>query len=94
MKELLDKAVEVVRSRFGGKLSYASLPFEGVNLGAVRHHLDGRRLSDRARSPRASATTSARLPARAGRRGNQWQLPSSGALRTAMQAIWPTVTIQ
>jgi hypothetical protein len=33
MKELLDKAVAVVRSRFGGRLSYASLPFEGVNWG-------------------------------------------------------------
>ncbi len=33
MKELLDKAVAVARSRFGGRLSYASLPFEGVNWG-------------------------------------------------------------
>jgi hypothetical protein len=33
MKELLDKAVAVARARFGGKLSYASLPFEGVNWG-------------------------------------------------------------
>src|SRR5579884_2326454 len=31
MKELLGKAVELVRSRFGGKVSYASLPFEGVD---------------------------------------------------------------
>ena len=31
MKELLDKAVELVRSRFGGKISYASLPFEAVD---------------------------------------------------------------
>jgi hypothetical protein len=31
MKELLSQAVDVVRSRFGGKLSYASLPFEGVD---------------------------------------------------------------
>jgi hypothetical protein len=30
MKELLAKAVELVRARFGGKISYASLPFEGV----------------------------------------------------------------
>ena len=33
MKELLGKAVELVRSRFGGKVSYASLPFEGVDWG-------------------------------------------------------------
>ncbi|HWD00215.1 MAG TPA: hypothetical protein VG456_25825 [Candidatus Sulfopaludibacter sp.] len=33
MDALLDKAVAVARSRFGGKLSYASLPFEGVNWG-------------------------------------------------------------
>jgi hypothetical protein len=36
----------VVRSWFGGRLSYAALPFEGVNWGPVRHHLDGRRISD------------------------------------------------
>lgn len=29
--EFMGKAVEVVRARFGGKLSYASLPFEGVD---------------------------------------------------------------
>jgi hypothetical protein len=34
IKELLHKAVEVVRSRFGGKVSYASLPFEDVDWGA------------------------------------------------------------
>ena len=31
LNELLGKAVEVVRTRFGGKLSYASLIFEGVD---------------------------------------------------------------
>src|SRR5262249_54045684 len=31
MKELLSATVEVVRSRFSGKVSYASLPFEGVD---------------------------------------------------------------
>jgi hypothetical protein len=31
--ELLGKAVEVVRARFGAKMSYASLPFEGVDWG-------------------------------------------------------------
>ncbi|HVV46482.1 MAG TPA: hypothetical protein VHC72_14815 [Bryobacteraceae bacterium] len=31
MKELLRNAVDVVRARFGGKISYASLPFEGVD---------------------------------------------------------------
>ena len=31
MKELLHQAVEAVRARFGGKISYASLPFEGVD---------------------------------------------------------------
>jgi len=31
LNELLGKAVEVVRARFGGKVSYASLPFEGVD---------------------------------------------------------------
>ncbi|HMD97677.1 MAG TPA: hypothetical protein VKM93_10165 [Terriglobia bacterium] len=31
--EFLGKAVEVVRTRFGGKLSYASLPLEGVDWG-------------------------------------------------------------
>jgi hypothetical protein len=31
VKEVLGKAVEVARARFGGKLSYASLPFEGVD---------------------------------------------------------------
>ena len=31
MREFLSKAVELVRARFGGKLSYASLPFEGVD---------------------------------------------------------------
>src|SRR5262245_29296481 len=29
--DFLGKAVEVVRDRFGGKISYASLPFEGVD---------------------------------------------------------------
>src|SRR5262249_22088576 len=29
--DFLGKAVEVVRERFGGKISYASLPFEGVD---------------------------------------------------------------
>lgn len=33
MKELLRNAVHVVRARFGGKISYASLPFEGVDWG-------------------------------------------------------------
>jgi hypothetical protein len=33
MNAFLGKAVEVVRSRFGGKVSYASLPFEGVDWG-------------------------------------------------------------
>jgi hypothetical protein len=33
MNEFLSKAVEAVRARFGGKLSYASLPFEGVDWG-------------------------------------------------------------
>ena len=31
MRELLTKAVEVVRARFGGKLSYASIPLDGVD---------------------------------------------------------------
>jgi hypothetical protein len=31
--ELLGKAVEMVRGRFGGKVSYASLPLEGVDWG-------------------------------------------------------------
>lgn len=31
MKELLRNAVELVRARFRGKISYASLPFEGVD---------------------------------------------------------------
>ncbi|WP_437928693.1 hypothetical protein WMF37_05325 [Sorangium sp. So ce291] len=31
MNELLARAVAVVRARFGGKVSYASLPFEGVD---------------------------------------------------------------
>src|SRR4051812_32543521 len=30
MRDFLRRAVEVVRARFGGKVSYASLPFEGV----------------------------------------------------------------
>lgn len=33
MKEFLGKAVDAARARFGGKLSYASLPFEGVDWG-------------------------------------------------------------
>jgi len=33
IKDFLGKAVEVVRERFGGKISYASLPFEGVDWG-------------------------------------------------------------
>jgi hypothetical protein len=33
MKELLSKAVEVARARFGGKLSYASVPLDGVDWG-------------------------------------------------------------
>lgn len=31
INEFLDKALEVVRARFGGKVSYASIPFEGVD---------------------------------------------------------------
>lgn len=31
MKDFLQRAVAVVRARFGGKVSYASLPFEGVD---------------------------------------------------------------
>jgi hypothetical protein len=31
MNELLGKAAEVVRARFGGKLSYASIPLDGVD---------------------------------------------------------------
>jgi hypothetical protein len=31
VNELLGKAVEVVRERFGGRIGYASLPFEGVD---------------------------------------------------------------
>jgi hypothetical protein len=31
MREFLQHAVEIVRSRFGGKVSYASLPLEGVD---------------------------------------------------------------
>jgi hypothetical protein len=31
MKEFLARAVEIVRARFHGKVSYASLPFEGVD---------------------------------------------------------------
>jgi len=33
LNEFLGKAVEVVRVRFGGKLSYASLPLDGVDWG-------------------------------------------------------------
>ncbi|HEY7837673.1 MAG TPA: hypothetical protein VIC54_03675 [Terriglobales bacterium] len=33
MKELLGKAVEAVRARFHGKLSYASVPLDGVDWG-------------------------------------------------------------
>src|SRR5215471_17342282 len=33
MKELLGKAIEVARARFGGKLSYASVPLDGVDWG-------------------------------------------------------------
>jgi len=33
MTELLGKAVEVARARFGGKLSYASVPLDGVDWG-------------------------------------------------------------
>jgi len=33
MRELLGKAVEVARARFGGKLSYASVPLDGVDWG-------------------------------------------------------------
>src|SRR5262245_18841894 len=33
IKDFLGKAVEVIRERFGGKISYASLPFEGVDWG-------------------------------------------------------------
>jgi hypothetical protein len=33
VNELLGKAVEVVRARFGGKLSYASVPLDGVDWG-------------------------------------------------------------
>jgi hypothetical protein len=33
MHELLGKAVEVVRARFGGNLSYASVPLDGVDWG-------------------------------------------------------------
>ena len=33
MNEFLGKAVELVRVRFGARLSYASLPFEGVDWG-------------------------------------------------------------
>ncbi len=33
MNEFLGKAVEIVRVRFGGRLSYASLPFEGTDWG-------------------------------------------------------------
>ena len=32
-KELLGNAVETVRARFGGKLSYASIPLDGVDWG-------------------------------------------------------------
>lgn len=31
MRDFLRRAVDVVRARFGGKVSYASLPFEGVD---------------------------------------------------------------
>ena len=31
IKDFLRRAVEIVRARFGGKVSYASLPFEGVD---------------------------------------------------------------
>jgi hypothetical protein len=33
MRELLRKAVEAARARFGGKLSYASVPLDGVDWG-------------------------------------------------------------
>jgi len=33
LNELLGKAVEVVRARFGGKVSYASVPLDGVDWG-------------------------------------------------------------
>jgi hypothetical protein len=33
MNELLGKAVDLVRARFGGKLSYASVPLDGVDWG-------------------------------------------------------------
>lgn len=34
INDFLGRAVEVVRGRFGGKISYASLPFEGVDWSA------------------------------------------------------------
>jgi len=52
IRELLGRAVKVVRRRFGGKLSYASLPFEGIDwtsfdfIGCrLPHGGDGRAIS-------------------------------------------------
>jgi hypothetical protein len=62
IKEFLDEVVELARARFGGKVSYASLSFEGVSW---------ERFDIISRPRRASAVTSERLS----RKAERWESP-------------------
>jgi len=92
MNELLRKAVDVVRARLRGKLSYASVPLVGVDWGPFDI---------------ISTDAGYRTPAMAGRfredirefvaqgrrQENRWRSPSSAAPPSAALLTWPTVGI-
>jgi hypothetical protein len=74
----LRRAVEVVRARFGGPVSYASLPLEG-STGHRSISSPATRSIARRRRPHTSANSSAPMLHRGARRGNRLRSPSSAA---------------
>jgi hypothetical protein len=91
INQFLGKAVEVVRTRFGGKLSYASLPFEGVDWGPF--DIISTDAGYRSAEIAARFRDDIRAFVAQGQ-GKRWRSLSSGAPPTAARPIWAAVEIQ
>ena len=90
INDFLAKAADVVGARFGGKLSYASLPFEGVDWAAF-DVISTDAAIGRSSWPAGSATTSAPSWRRQWPRESPPRSPSSGVRPTAGLPTWAAV---
>lgn len=90
INEFLGKAVEVVRARFAGRVSYASIPFEGViwePFDILSTDAGYRTAQNAARFSRDIGAFVAQGRAQ----GKRWRSQSSGAPATAARQIWTIV---